>query len=126
MNESPGRPLVALTFAIGLGAAIWAASPFIVHEAEPWDAEQGMSFLYYPAALVIAGLLCGLLTPRRPGISYAGLVVGQVAYMTLFQPAGPFVILGIVFLLFFTVLAMAGWAIARVMLHLLRAKQTAS
>ena len=116
--------LFALTLAIGLGAAIWAASPFIVHEAEPWDADQGMSFLYYPAALVIAGLLCGLLTPRRPGISYAGLVAGQVAYMTLFQPAGPFVILGIVFLLFFTVLAMAGWAVGRLAIHVLRGSHT--
>jgi hypothetical protein len=122
----PGRresPLAILAIAASVGAAIWVGSPFITGEPEPWDAEKGLTFLYYPGALFLAGLACGFVTPRRPFMVYAGLVAGQASYMLLVLPGGPLVVLGLVFLAFYTTLAMVGFAAARVVWSVLGVRE---
>ena len=48
-----------LPIGLALGAAIWVLSSSITGRQEPWDA----SGIYYPAALILAGLVGGLLVP---------------------------------------------------------------
>jgi hypothetical protein len=91
-----------------LGAAIWALSPWLGGHREPWDARGA----YYPAALVVAGLASGFVSPRPLWAHYAGNVLGQLAYELVAIGAGPLVVIGVAFLfvygLLFAASAFAG------------------
>ena len=52
-----------LPIGLALGAAIWVLSASITGRAEPWDANGP----YYPAALLVAGFVGGLLVPGHWG-----------------------------------------------------------
>ncbi len=56
-----------------LGFGIWAASPALTGQAEPWDAD----FPYYLTTSVIGGAALGLLFPRHLLRSYFGAWSGQ-------------------------------------------------
>jgi hypothetical protein len=49
--------------------------------------------------LLVAGSVAGLISPRSLGAHYVGAVVGQVAYEARFLGVGPLFVLGVVFLL---------------------------
>lgn len=117
---------VACAIAAGAGALIWAVSPRVTGTREPWDADGP----YYVGALAVAGFGVGLLTSsREPAWSgatrprslidlglllaiYSGIFGGQLAYMIAFLPAGPLLVLGVVFLGAFSVVAVLAAAIA--------------
>jgi hypothetical protein len=98
----------ALLFGVGLGAAIWLVSPLITGRREPWDAEGG----YYPAALLVAGVLGGLLAPRHwPYVAlsvFAGQVIVLLAGVMAEPASGGLWPLGVLFLAFYSVLALLG------------------
>ena len=87
------------TFAFGAslatGAAIWALSPALTGEVEPWDANT----VFLPIAIVIVSLILGFLFPKNPLVSSAGLLLGQVTYILILLPIGPLILVGLVFLL---------------------------
>jgi hypothetical protein len=62
-----------LPIGLALGAAIWVLSVSITRHPEPWDA----SGLYYPAALLIAGFLGGLVVPAHWLEVALGVYAGQ-------------------------------------------------
>lgn len=97
-----------LLIGVGLGAAIWLISPFITGRREPWDAEG----LYYPAALLGAGVLGGVLMPRQWLSGAVGVFVGQVVVLlggVMAEPAsGGLWPLGVLFLGLYSVLALLG------------------
>lgn len=103
------RP-TALTFLISVvaSALVWAFSPFLNGYAEPWDAD-GLS---YVGALVVAGLSAGALAPRPLWAHYWGAVVGQLAYEMLFLNIGPLLLIGLVFLLGYSLVFLAAAAMA--------------
>jgi hypothetical protein len=98
----------ALLIGVGLGAAIWLISPLITGQREPWDAEGG----YYPAALLGAGILGGVVTPRHWLAVALGVFGGQVMVLlggVMAEPAsGGLWPLGILFLGVYSVLALLG------------------
>ncbi|HET8578421.1 MAG TPA: hypothetical protein VFO18_15105 [Methylomirabilota bacterium] len=88
----------AAVLAIGLGAAIWAASPVVTGRKEPWDAAGP----YYLLALLVSGFLVGFAT-RGSGSSafvttFVGLFLGQLLYMLAFLRIGPLIVIGLGFL----------------------------
>ncbi|WP_312842826.1 hypothetical protein [Stutzerimonas nitrititolerans] len=85
------------------GAAIWALSPLITGQAEPWDAG-----LYYSGALLAAGLLSGVAVPKPLWAHYLGGLVGQALYLLLFLPPSPLMAVGLVFLLVWSLLLLVG------------------
>ena len=89
-------------------AAIWALSPVFTGSVEPWDADG----FFYPGALVVAGLVSGMLRPRPLWALYLGAVAGQLAYESLFLRVGPLFLLGAVFLLGFSSIFLAAAALA--------------
>jgi hypothetical protein len=93
---------------VGLGAAIWLVSPLITGRREPWDVEGG----YYPAALLGAGVLGGLLAPRHWLSVALGVFAGQVVVLlggVMAEPAsGGLWPLGVLFLGLYSVLALLG------------------
>jgi hypothetical protein len=91
-----------------LGAAVWALSPALTGRAEPWDSEGP----YYVCALVIAGALAGGLYPKSLWAHYLGAVVGQAAYEFLFLKLGPLFPLGVVVLLGYGIVFVAGATLA--------------
>jgi hypothetical protein len=97
-----------LLIGVGLGAAIWLVSPLITGRREPWDAEGG----YYPAALLGAGVLGGVLAPRHWLSVALGVFGGQVVVLlggVMAEPAsGGLWPLGVSFLAFYSVLALLG------------------
>lgn len=95
---------VVITFLVSFfaGALIWALSPWMSGKKEPWDAEN----LYYEVALVVAGFLCGVIRPQRWWIHYFGIFFGQLAFMLLFLPTGPLMVLGIGFLAIYSIIAL--------------------
>ncbi len=109
--------ILAFAVAAVLGAAIWAASPLLVKEAEPWDADEGLNFLYYPAALLSVGLICGLFVKSAHLAIYAGLLAGQIVYMFSFLPSGPLIVLGLIYLAAISILAVVGSVIAQVIVQ---------
>ena len=116
--QPAGSWLVALAAAVLLGAAIWAASPFVVGQAEPWDAERGLAFFYYPAALLAAGFICGVAARRRAAAAYCGLLVGQLAFMFVTLPKDPLMVLGFVFLALYSTLSIIGAWLAELVITL--------
>lgn len=103
------RPaMVAIIVAAVLSALVWALSvPFTGHR-EPWDAEGP----YYLVALVVLGAASGALVPRPLWGHYIGAVAGQASYQLLFLNIGPLFILGLLFLLGYSVVFAGAAAIA--------------
>ncbi len=102
--------------AAGAGAAVWGASPVLTGSTEPWDAE----FPFYVVALVVAGLMAGLAMPKPLWAHYVGSVAGQIGYGVLFLDVGPLFVLGVAFLLAYSLFFLAGASIgaqARVRLN---------
>jgi hypothetical protein len=62
-----------LPIGLVLGAAIWVLSASITGRAEPWDA----SGPYYPAALLAAGFVGGVLVPGHWGEVAIAVYTGQ-------------------------------------------------
>ncbi len=90
--------------------AVWALSPWLTGRPEPWDADSA----FYIAGLIVAGVLAGLLRPRPLWAHYAGAVAGQAAYELAFLAVGPLFVLGVAFLLGYSVVfviaaAAGGW-----------------
>ncbi len=85
------------------GASIWALSPWIAGQAEPWDAG-----LYYSGALLAAGLLSGVAVPKPLWAHYLGGTVGQALYLLLFVPPSPLMAVGLIFLLVWSLLLLVG------------------
>jgi hypothetical protein len=99
---------VSLTFVAGFvfGALIWWGSPFVVGQREPWDAPLG----YYGTALIVAGFITALISPRHFWLAPLGIYFGQSIYAVAFLPTGPLLPLGLMFGLGFCILALAGAA----------------
>jgi hypothetical protein len=94
------RAVSAFFVAAGLAAAVWALSVPITGRSEPWDANG----LYYVIALVVAGALSGALVPRHLGAHYVGAVAGQAIYELLVLDFGALFVLGLVFLMGYSII----------------------
>jgi hypothetical protein len=105
MNSSAWKTLLLSATA---AAMVWALSPWVTGQWEPWDANG----VYYPAALLVGGALVGLLSPRPLWAHYLGAFVGQLGYELVALRAGPLFVLGMVFLLGYTMVFLVGAAIA--------------
>lgn len=90
------------------GAVVWALSPWLAGQREPWDAEG----FYYLGALLVAGVAAGLLSPRPFWAHYAGALIGQLLYAILVLGPSPLLIVGVIFLLAYTVIFLIGAAVA--------------
>jgi len=99
-----GGALLALAAAGLASAAIWALSIWLTGHQEPWDVDG----FYYIASLLSAGLVSGAIAPRPLWAQYAGSVAGQAIYELLFLKIGPLFVLGLGFLLGYSLLFLAG------------------
>jgi hypothetical protein len=88
------------------GATVWALSPFLSGQVEPWDAKG----FYYAAALLIVGLIVGLARPNHVWSHYAGIMLGQLTYMLCFLPGSPLIPVGVAILAAYSTIALAGAA----------------
>jgi hypothetical protein len=88
------------------GAMVWALSPFLSGQVEPWDAKG----FYYSAALLIVGLIVGLARPKHVWSHYAGIIFGQLTYMLCFLPGGSLIPVGVAILAAYSTIALAGAA----------------
>ena len=102
------RAILAFLAAAVLGASVWALSPLLAGHGEPWDA----SGPYYVSMLAIAGAISGGLFPRPLSAHYLGAVTGQAVYELLFLDIGPLFLLGLLFLLGYSVVFLAAAAAA--------------
>lgn len=97
-----------LPIGLALGAAIWVLSSTITGRAEPWDAPG----LYYPTALVIAGLLGGFLVPGHWGEVAVGAFAGQALVLLgrvmSESPSGGLWPLGLAMLALYSLLVLVG------------------
>jgi len=100
---SSGLPIGLL-----LGAGIWVLSASVTGHQEPWDS-PGM---YYPAALLGAGVIGGFLVPGHWAEVAVGVFTGQAVVMlarVLAEPAsGGLWPLGVLFLGVYSLLALLG------------------
>jgi hypothetical protein len=94
---------VSFVISFVIGAAIWALSPIVTGENEPWDADSG---IYY-VALAVAGLIVGWLCPHRIWPILPGLALGQFAYVLAFVPKGPLIAIGVIAMFIFGLIATA-------------------
>lgn len=86
------------------GAAIWALAPLLTGQQEPWDSDG----VYYPVSLFAAGIVLGMIGPRVIWAHAIGIVLGQFLYMLIFLPLGPLMILGVVFLIGYSLFTLGG------------------
>jgi hypothetical protein len=97
-----------LPIGLALGAGIWVLSLMLTGRSEPWEATG----LYYPAALLVAGLVGGALVPGHWGEVAAGIFTGQalvlVGRMMGDPGTGGVWTAGIMFLALYSLLALAG------------------
>ncbi|WP_088889202.1 hypothetical protein [Leptolyngbya ohadii] len=99
---------ISFLFSFVGGAMVWALSPFLSGQVEPWDAEG----FYYSVALLIVGLIVGFARPKHVWSHYAGIVLGQLTYM-LFIPVLPgssLILVGVASLAVYSIIALAGAA----------------
>lgn len=88
------KKAIPILISIFVGAAIWALSPLVTGELEPWDS----SSFYLPIAVALTSLLLGFLFPRSFAVSAFGVTIGQMLYMAVFLPTGPLVVFGLLML----------------------------
>ena len=86
--------IISFCVAFGLGAVIWALSPLVTGEIEPWDADSQ----YYIVSLLVSGAIVGGLIPKNLWTVFLGVVIGQLIYILIFLPSGPLLSLGIIIL----------------------------
>jgi hypothetical protein len=89
------RALLAFMVAAVTSALVWAASPWLTGQREPWDAD----FPFYFVALLVAGAVSGTLAPKPLWAHYLGSFIGQLSYELIFLRIGPLFVLGAMFLL---------------------------
>jgi hypothetical protein len=102
------RTWFTISVAAALSAAVWGLSPWLVDHREPWDADGQ----FYAVALATTGFIAGLLTPRPVWAHYLGSVLGQVTYEVLFLPIGPLFIVGLAFMLAYSLIFLAAAVLA--------------
>lgn len=102
---------INIAIAIVLGAFIWSISPYYTGQAEPWDAESS----YYAVALFVTGLLLGIFRPMRLWSHPVGIVLGQLLYQLVFLSIGPLLLIGIMFLLVFSLFSLAGAFVGKIL-----------
>jgi hypothetical protein len=110
------RALSTILVSAVASALVWALSPWLTGHREPWDANG----LFYIVALVVAGSLAGLLSPKPLWAHYVGAIVGQLGYELVFLRIGPLFVLGAAFLLGYCIIFVIGAAVAgqfRLRLH---------
>ena len=90
-----------------MAAAVWALSVPLTGKAEPWDA-QGP---YYLLALAVAGALSAAIIPKHLLAQYVGAVVGQAAYELAFLKIGALFVLGLAFLLGYSIIFVTAAAV---------------
>ena len=88
------RRFVTIAVAAVTSAIVWALSPWVVGEREPWDVDGP----YYLLALAAAGAVAGTPAPRPLWAHYVGAVVGQALYMAYFLSTGPMFLVGVLLL----------------------------
>jgi hypothetical protein len=98
----------AFLLGLTLGVAIWLLSPFVTGHREPWDAEGR----YYSGALLPAGILGGFVAPQHWASVAIGIFTGQAVVLVggvVAEPAsGGLWPLGLLFLVFYSVLGLVG------------------
>lgn len=99
---------LAFLVAAAASALVWVLSPWLTGHAEPWDTGG----LYYVTALFVAGLISGSLVPRALWVHYLGAVVSQVVYEALFLEMGKLSLLGLGFLLGYSLVFLLAAALA--------------
>ncbi len=97
-----------LLIAAVAGALVWVLSPWLTGQREPWDAAG----FYYVGALLVAGLVAGLLAPRPLWAHYLGALGGQLIYLLLISGFDPLLVVGLLLLLGYTLLFLVGAALA--------------
>jgi hypothetical protein len=98
----------AFLVALVASALVWGLSPLVTGHLEPWDADG----LYYVGALTVTGIVAGGFFPRPLWAHYLGSIVGQLTYELIFLKLGPLFLVGIVFLLAYSVVFLVAAAIA--------------
>lgn len=98
-----------LSFSAFLGALIWALSPTITGQAEPWDSESA----YYFIALFLAGALAALPGKRPVWAIYVGIILGQLLFILIFLPLGPLLSIGLIFMAVYSLLSLLAVVIIR-------------
>jgi hypothetical protein len=99
-----------LPIGVALGAGIWLLSVSVTGQIEPWDSRT----MYYPVALIGAGVVGGVLVAGHWVEVAVGIFTGQAVVMlarVLAEPAvgGPWP-LGVALLGLYTLLALGGAA----------------
>ncbi len=97
-------PWAVVAVAAFFGMLIWALSPAITGQTEPWDATSP----YYLFALPIAGFVSGLLAGKPLWAQYTGVVLGQFVFGLIVLAMGPLMLLGVGFLAVYGLLFLAG------------------
>ncbi|WP_445621402.1 hypothetical protein ACUN8C_06275 [Kushneria sp. Sum13] len=109
--------VLSFSVAMTTGAAIWALSPLMSGYTEPWDGG-----LYYSVALVLAGAVSALVTSGPLSALHAGCLTGQILFAMTLLPIEPLFVVGIGFLLAWSLLFLASaWLCLVVFPMLIRA-----
>ncbi len=89
------RAAMTVLVSVIASASIWALSPLLIGLREPWDTDGN----FYVAALFVAGVLAGTVSPKPLWAHYVGALIGQTGFELIVLHVGPLFLLGVVFLL---------------------------
>ena len=107
----PRSSLLAFFVASASAFIVWALSPWLTGFSEPWDAPG----IYYPVALFLAGTASGVITGKPLWAHYTGGVFGQFFYEILFLPMGPLAVVGLLFMVVWSLLFLLGACLGALM-----------
>ena len=105
MPRDKKQQLVTISIGIVFGILIWAFSPIITGEIEPWDAEN--TKYYYPTSLFLCGFIACIPYPKKYLMAALGIFLGQIVYGLFFR-FGALFLIGVIMVALYSLIALLG------------------
>ncbi len=119
-QNQPSTKYLNAIIGFSLGALLWFLSPLILGHKEPWDA----SMPFYLIAILTFGALASIPSPKNYLVGPTFIYIGQFTYIFTVHGGGNLWPIALVLGIIYTIPALIGSLIARLLLKKVKNRET--